>query len=311
MNALSMTGNPAARGMVVLVALGFMAFEYGAARLARHDTHDLRESAASFAVAVGQALVRLLEAGLLAIPFVFVADHRLFHFDAHTPLAIVTLFFATEFVYYWHHRLSHRVRWLWATHAVHHSPTKLNFTAAIRLGWTANLSGSFVFFLPLVWLGFPPTSVVGMLGLNLLYQFFIHTELVPTLGPLEWIVNTPAQHRVHHASNASCIDRNYGGVLSIFDHLFGTFAKAPPDEVLRYGLVGREPTLNPLQIALDGWADMLQDVKRSQSWSQRLRIVCGPPDSANALVSSTAASCDSRRAAGAILERSHEPDLHA
>lgn len=274
--ALSLA-DPSARGLGLVLAVGFMGLEYGLCRLARHRAHDLAESAASFGVAAVQSLIRALEAGLIAIPFAFAHAHRLLVFDAWTPQALVALFFATELVYYWHHRASHRIRWLWATHSVHHSATRFNFTAAIRLGWTGNLSGGFLFFLPLVWLGFDPRAVVAMLGINLLYQFFLHTELVPQLGPLEGFFNTPAQHRVHHASNDACIDRNFGGVLSIFDHLFGTYAEKPVDEPLRYGVAGRQSSLNPARIALAEWVALLKDVSAAGDWHQRARIVSGPP----------------------------------
>ncbi len=277
MHLLTQTSYPFNRPLIAVLALAFMLLEYGLARLARHDAHDLRDSAASVGVAIGQSIFRLLEAGLIAIPFAWVHAHRLFEFSTATALALASLFIATEFVYYWHHRASHRVRWFWATHSVHHSPTRLNLTAAIRLGWTGNLSGTFVFFLPLVWIGFQPIAVVGMLGANLLYQFFIHTELVPRLGVLERIFNTPAQHRVHHASNLVCIDRNYGGVLSVFDHLFGTYAEAPVDEPLRYGLIGVEPSLNPARIALGGWARLWVDVRAAEGLMARLGVLFGPP----------------------------------
>jgi sterol desaturase/sphingolipid hydroxylase (fatty acid hydroxylase superfamily) len=192
--------NPGTRLTLLGIAVSFMILEYLLSRLAHHDeeTHDLAESAASFGVALGQNIVRGLEAGLVAIPFLFAYKHRLLDFSSTTPLAIGALFIATEFVYYWHHRASHRIRWMWATHSVHHSPTKLNFTAAIRLGWTGVISGNFLFFVPLAWIGFHPLAVVGMLGANLIYQFFIHTELAPRLGALEWVLNTPTHHRVHH-----------------------------------------------------------------------------------------------------------------
>lgn len=227
--------DPALRAPLFLVAAGFMILEYLLSRLAHHEgeTHDLRESAASFGVALGQSLVRSLEAGLVAIPYALAYQNRLFDFAQGSAFAIAALFLATEFLYYWQHRAAHRIRWMWATHAVHHSPTRMNLTAAVRLGWTGVISGNFLFFLPLAWLGFHPVAIVGMLGANLVYQFFIHTELAPRLGPLEWVLNTPAHHRVHHASNASCLDRNYGGVLIVFDRLFGTFAEAPEHEPLR------------------------------------------------------------------------------
>jgi len=263
--------------LTLSVAAGFMVLEYGLSRLARHDAHDWRESAASIAIAVGQRLVRFAEAAILAIPFAWVYGHRLFTIDARQPLALAGLFIGTELLYYWHHRASHRVRWLWATHRVHHSATRLNFTAAIRLGWTGNLTGNFLFFLPLVWLGYPPLAVIAMLGVNLFYQFFIHTELARHLGPLEWVLNTPAHHRVHHAANPACLDRNYGGVLIVFDRLFGTLAAAPKDEPLRYGLVGGQPSYNPMKIALGGWMQLGRDLVSTPTIRAKLRTLFGPP----------------------------------
>ena len=119
---------------------------------------------------------------------------------------------------------------MWATHAVHHSATKLNLTAAIRLGWTGNISGNFLFFLPLVLIGFHPFAVIGMLSVNLFYQFFIHTELASRLGPLEWILNTPRPSPRAPRVEPACLDKNYGGILIVFDRLFGTFAEAPAVE---------------------------------------------------------------------------------
>ena len=110
------------------------------------------------------------------------------------------LFLGTELAYYWFHRASHRVRWLWTTHAVHHSATHFNLSAAIRL-WTGQLTGAFVFFLPLAWIGFAPLAIGAMLSAGLIYQFFLHTAFPVRLGPLEWILNTPAHHRVHHSCN--------------------------------------------------------------------------------------------------------------
>lgn len=281
-DSIAMALDPSVRATIFGAAVGFMALEYGFSRLARHDaeTHDLAESAASFGVALGQNVVRLLEAGLVALPFALLYEHRLFTIDVATPLGLAALFLAVEFVYYWHHRASHRIRWMWATHSVHHSATKLNLTAAIRLGWTGSISGAFAFFAPLALLGFSPFAIIAALGANLLYQFFIHTELAPKLGPLEWVLNTPAHHRVHHASNDSCLDRNYGGVLIVFDRLFGTFASAPEGERLRYGLVGVAPTRNPFRIALGEWAAMFRDARRAPTARAKLRALFAPPGAA-------------------------------
>ncbi|CDZ38296.1 Sterol desaturase family protein [Neorhizobium galegae bv. officinalis] len=268
--------DPSLRLGILIIAASFMLLEYLIGRLAHHDTHDLKESAASFGVAAIHSLVRPLEAALVAMPFVLAYRHRLLDIDITNAVGLLALFVAVDFVYYWHHRASHHIRWLWATHAVHHSPTRLNLTAAIRLGWTGNISGNFLFFLPLAWLGFHPFGIVAMLGLNLAYQFFIHTELAPRLGPLEWVLNTPAHHRVHHASNAGCLDKNFGGILIVFDRLFGTFAEAPKAELLRYGLRGRSNSLNPGRIALGEWAILWRDFRRAAGPAAKLRVLFGP-----------------------------------
>jgi sterol desaturase/sphingolipid hydroxylase (fatty acid hydroxylase superfamily) len=277
MGFASVVLDPSTRILIVATALGFMALEYALGRLLHRDTHDLRESTTSLAVALGQNVARALEAGVVAIPFFFVYRHRLVDVSPSDPLALLALFLGSEFLYYWQHRASHRIRWMWATHAVHHSATRLNLTAAIRLGWTGNISGNFLFFLPLALLGFHPAAIVAMLGANLLYQFFIHTELAPRLGPLEWILNTPRHHRVHHASNATCLDKNYGGVLIIFDRLFGTYAEPPESEPLRYGLVGAVPSYNPIGIALGQWIAMLHDARKARGPAATFRALFGPP----------------------------------
>jgi sterol desaturase/sphingolipid hydroxylase (fatty acid hydroxylase superfamily) len=264
--------------LVLATVITLMVLEYAASRLAHLETHDAKETAVSFVIAIGNRIIRSLEAGLLAVPFLLAYQHRLFDIDLTLPLAWAALFLLVEFVYYWHHRASHTVRWLWATHSVHHSPTRFNLTAGIRLGWTASISGHFLFYVPLALIGFHPLAIAAVLGANLAYQFFIHSELVPRLGPLEWILNTPTHHRVHHACNETCLDKNYGGTLIVFDKLFGTFATPPEDEPLRYGLVGRAPSHNPVKIVFGEWASMIHDLRAAKSgWAEWMSIVFGPP----------------------------------
>ncbi len=265
--------------LVTVVTL--MALEYGASRLAHLETHDAKETAASFVIAIGNRIIRTLEAGLVAVPFLLAYQYRLFDIDLASPLAWIALFLLVEFVYYWHHRASHTVRWLWASHSVHHSPTRFNLTAGIRLGWTAGISGHFVFYVPLALIGFHPLAIAAVLGANLGYQFLIHSELAPRLGPLEWVLNTPTHHSVHHACNDGCLDKNFGGTLIIFDRVFGTFAAPPKEEPLRYGLVGREPSHNLFTIVFGEWAAMIRDLRGSNSGLVGgLRIVFGPPQAA-------------------------------
>lgn len=186
-------------------------------------------------------------------------------------------FLAVEFAYYWFHRFSHEVRWMWASHVVHHSAEQLTLLSAIRLGWTNLLSGGWLVYLPLVLAGFDPRLVLGLLVLNLRYQFFLHTEAIGRLGPLEWVLNTPAHHRVHHASNPPYLDRNYGGVLIVFDRLFGTFTAERADEPPRYGLVRPVTSRNPLVLALDEWRRLLRDLRAAGSWKRGLALALGKP----------------------------------
>lgn len=260
------------------VALVFIVVELLYMKLASHqDNHDTRETAASVGVAVGDIVSRLLTGSLAAIPLLVCYEHRLVDIPLNNPWSWLALFVGVEFFYYWFHRASHRVRWLWATHVVHHSATRFNLSAAIRLGWTGTISGAFVFFMPLALLGFHPAAIGLVLGLGLIYQFFLHTALPIRLGLLEWVLNTPTHHRVHHASNESCLDKNYGSVLIVFDRMFGTFANAPDHEALVFGLKGRESSNNPVRIALSEWAYLWRDFRKARSIMNKAKVLFGAP----------------------------------
>jgi sterol desaturase/sphingolipid hydroxylase (fatty acid hydroxylase superfamily) len=265
-------------GAFLALTLIFIAAEYFYARLSHHDAdHDLAETAASVGVALGDLGMRIATGGLAALPFVLLYRHRLFDIPLDAAWSWGALFLGAELAYYWFHRASHRVRWLWATHAVHHSARHFNLSAAIRLGWSGQLTGAFVFFLPLAWIGFSPLAIGAMLSAGLLYQFFLHTALPVRLGPLEWVLNTPAHHRVHHSCNEACLDKNYGSVLIVFDRLFGTFAAPPEDEPLRFGLKGREVGHNPIAIALGEWGHLLRDAAGARGLKAKLKVLFGAP----------------------------------
>jgi sterol desaturase/sphingolipid hydroxylase (fatty acid hydroxylase superfamily) len=265
--------------LIPLIALGLIVVEFLYTRLALHDAdpYDLKETAASLAIFAVNQLIRPLTAGLTAVPLYLAWQHRLFDIPT-AALSTAVLFVLVDLAIYWHHRAAHRIRFLWATHAVHHSATRFNLSCAIRLGWTGVVSGVVLFYLPLAFIGFHPVAVVGALALNLLYQFVLHTEHVPKLGPIEWVMNTPTHHKVHHASNEACLDRNYGGVFIVWDRLFGTFAKAPEDEELRYGLVGEEgPSRNPLIIQFREWWRLGGDVLRADGIKARMHELFRAP----------------------------------
>ncbi|MBT9611215.1 sterol desaturase family protein [Aquabacterium sp.] len=174
----------------------------------------------------------------------------------------VAMFFCTEFFYYWMHRAGHRVRWYWASHQVHHSGNQYNLAAAFRQSITGKVTGGFVFFAPQCLLGFSPDAVLISYGLNLVYQFWIHTDLVPKLGWMEGIFNTPSAHRVHHAANVEYLDCNYGGTIMLFDRLFGTYVEEQDGVPIRYGLVKPQTSRNALWVCLAEWAAIGRDLWR-------------------------------------------------
>ena len=258
--------------------LAIAALEGGYLQFIKRQRYDWRAYLAS----TGDALVRVLlnrvvGFGAAAALFAFVAQHRLFDIPMQQWWAFPLLLLAQDLCYYLLHRADHRVRWLWATHAVHHSSNAYNFSAAYRLGWTSGLSGGAVFFAPLAWIGFPVPAVLGAVALNLLYQFWLHTELVPRLGPLERIFNTPRHHRLHHASNPEYIDRNFGGILIVFDRLFGTFASDVAGVRCRFGLAHPLASNNPLRVALHEWFNLLRDLCRARKLRGAAKVLLGPP----------------------------------
>ena len=266
------------RMLLALATVGLIALEYVLSRIARQDAYDLGEAGASLFIHAGHRLAGMATAGLVALPLDWIHGARLFDIPMGEPAAWCALFVGVEASYYLHHLAMHKLRWLWATHAVHHSATRLNLSAAVRISWFGPVTGGVVFYLPLVLLGFPPLAVLSMLAINLFYQLFLHTAWAPGLGPLEWVLNTPRHHHVHHASNAGCLDRNFGGILILFDRAFGTFAEAPAGEKLRFGLVGTSaPTRNPMTILLREWVRLLADLRGRKGIGGKLRVLVERP----------------------------------
>jgi sterol desaturase/sphingolipid hydroxylase (fatty acid hydroxylase superfamily) len=241
--------------------------------------YSWQESVASFWINIGQivinkTVVKSFQLGILA----WIWNYHLFIIPTNKVWGMLSLFIGLEFCYYWHHRAAHRIRWVWATHSVHHSVKYFNLSAAYRLGWTGLLSGNIFFFIPLCWLGFPPLAVVIGLSLSLIYQLWIHTELVPKLGILELLLNTPSNHRVHHAANSQYIDKNYGGVTMIFDRLFNTYEPEQETNPPVYGLTKPIYSHNPLVIAFHEWVSLCGDLSNTRNWQQFLKCAFYSPD---------------------------------
>lgn len=277
-------------------------------------TYDWGGYWASLGVALGRRVTDLLPLAIAMPGGQWLYEHRLIDADINTWWGIALLFFGLEFCYYWYHRASHEVRWFWATHAVHHSPNTMSLATAYRLGWTGKITGALWFFLPLCALGYAPEVVVFAYGINLLYQFWIHTEWIPRLGFLEGIINTPSSHRVHHAANLDYLDANYGGVLVIFDRLFGTYIPEQKNLPCRYGWVHPQRSNNPFVIALQPWAVLLRDVGSARSLREVMGYLFRPPGWVPAGEGSTTADMRRRAkldAGGKSAPDSRDADLSA
>ncbi|POZ63137.1 sterol desaturase family protein [Chromobacterium alticapitis] len=266
-------------------------------RQGRLSIYDWRDSACCAALGLlHQGADKL--AWVLTLPlygWIF-HHHRVFDFS-DSWLSFFALFVVQDFLYYWFHRVSHRVRWLWAAHSVHHSSTRMNFTTAFRQSLMYPVAGMWAFWLPLAWLGFPPEQVVAVVLLNLAFQFFVHTQIVPKLGWLEYVFNTPSIHRSHHAKNPRYIDHNYAGVLVIWDRLFGTFVEELDSEPCEYGTVKPVDSFNPLWVSVAEWRDMLAEAWRADNWRDRATALFGPPEAAEEAAARQRARLSGRRQA--------------
>jgi sterol desaturase/sphingolipid hydroxylase (fatty acid hydroxylase superfamily) len=239
-------------------------------------TYRLHDSIANLACGVGSQIYGL---GIGALGFFLYAKiwqhFRLFEISPNSVLAWVVLFLIDDFCYYLYHWASHRVNFLWATHAVHHQSEEYNLAVALRQSWFTGLT-SFVFYLPLAVLGFPMMMYLLVRTANTLYQFWIHSRPIGKLGPLEWVLNTPSHHRVHHGINPVYIDRNHAGVLIIWDRLLGTFIEEQAEPV--YGVVKPLASYNPVWanfVELRRLAKISQNTRR---WADKIKIWFMPPE---------------------------------
>lgn len=207
--------------------------------------------------------------------YVFVHHYKLFNFDTSWPAWILALV-ACDFSYYWFHRSSHEINWFWLSHLTHHSSTQFNLFTALRLPWTSQLTGGPLFWIWMPFVGFDPAVVIVTNQLVHFYQYFIHTEAIKKLpSVIEYIFNTPSHHRVHHSSEIDYLDKNHGGVLIIWDRMFGTFKEE--DRTFRYGLMGKPCTNNPVFIVFSGWREAFAKATQCGSILNALKYFIMPP----------------------------------
>ncbi|OYQ31224.1 C-5 sterol desaturase [Sandarakinorhabdus cyanobacteriorum] len=251
--------------------------EVVAVRLGWRGDYDWRDTGTSLAMGLGNTIVGALLAGTSAGIALWAWQYRLF--DVPMGWASFALCFVLDdLAYYWIHRAGHRIRWAWAAHVIHHSSQHYNLSTALRQTWSGLFGLTFIIKLPLFMIGFPPALVAFCGGLNLIYQFWIHTEAIGRLPRwFEAVMNTPSHHRVHHGTNPRYLDRNYAGVFIIWDKLFGTFEAERDDEPVRYGIIKNLATFNPFWVAIHEWVGIGRDLLKARSLRQALLAAFGPP----------------------------------
>jgi sterol desaturase/sphingolipid hydroxylase (fatty acid hydroxylase superfamily) len=246
------------------------------ARTDKSLSYEAKDATASLMMGFGNTIARLLTGFIGVGATLWVYQFAIFEIG-YVWWAFVLCFFLEDFCYYWFHRISHEVRWFWASHVVHHSSQYYNLSTALRQTWTGSIGGSFIFWLPLAFIGFPPPMVAFFSALSLVYQFWIHTEAIKRLGPLEWVLNTPSHHRVHHATNPRYLDANYAGVLIIWDRIFGSFVGERDDDPPVYGIVSNLASFNPFRIATHEWVGMGRDVMGARTLKAKLSYLFSRP----------------------------------
>ena len=239
------------------------------------DEYEFKDAGTSILMGLGNVFIGLFTKGIVLGVFLFLYQYRFFTI----PFAWwswLILLFAEDLCYYWFHRISHESRLFWASHVVHHSSQKYNLSTALRQTWSGSFY-SFVFWIPLLLIGFHPIMVMTQMAISLIYQYWIHTELIKKMPNwFEAIFNTPSHHRVHHATNPQYLDRNHAGIFIIWDKLFGTFE--PEVEKPVYGLVKNIETYNPIKIAFLEWVNMFRDFSFSKtSFLNKVKYLIKPP----------------------------------
>jgi sterol desaturase/sphingolipid hydroxylase (fatty acid hydroxylase superfamily) len=238
---------------------------------------DWKDFGVSLSMGAGNLLTGLVTKSWIFIAYSAAYQFRLFDFKPGIWSWLI-LFVAEDLTYYWFHRSSHQIRYFWASHVVHHSSTSYNLSTALRQTWTGNASGAFVFWLWLPLLGFHPLMILTMQALSLIYQFWIHTESIKKLPRwFEFLFNTPSHHRVHHGSEDRYLDKNHGGVLIIWDRLFGTFIEEDGKSFPVYGLTTNIHTHHPVKVAFHEWQEMLRDVWNSNSFKEGINYIVRSP----------------------------------
>jgi sterol desaturase/sphingolipid hydroxylase (fatty acid hydroxylase superfamily) len=241
-----------------------------------HRKRNYRETIANFGVGVGSTILAKTIGTIIGTSALMaIAQFRFFTLEVNVWTWILVVLFA-DFMYYWWHRMEHRVRFMWASHSVHHSSTDYDLSTALRLPWLEDTFLIWMMLIPIILLGFNPLQVVIASEIVSNYQIWIHNQKVGKLGFLDKILNTPSVHRVHHGANPQYIDKNYGGILIIWDRLFGTYE--PENEKVIYGLTRNIGTHNPIKINWIEFSRLWSDVRQSKGAGEVFNSIFGAPE---------------------------------
>ena len=241
----------------------------------KKQLYRLNDSINNLSCGITEQLLDVFFKGLIATGYLYLyANHRMFEIPTSSVVGWTAVFLGQDLCYYWFHRASHEVAFIWGAHIGHHQSEEFNLSVALRQAafqkWL-----SWPFYLPLAVIGFPPVMFIGVAAFSTLYQFWIHTRLIGKLGPFEWIFNTPSHHRVHHGSDLKYLDRNYGGTLIIWDRMFGSFQVE--EEEPKYGITKQFASWNPLWAHVHYWVDLARDSRRIPKIADKIRLWLKPP----------------------------------
>lgn len=260
-------------GFAAPIMIALVLLEWGLSQYQHRDIYDAKDT---LAAAVIGAVNLLITAAIKIVTFgiiIFFYNLAPFKIPASWWSFILCLIWI-DFWRYWAHRLAHEIRILWATHVTHHNSEKYNWSVSFRLGWTQHIK--IVFFIPVALVGFDPVTFFICHQIEVLYQFWIHTEYIHKLPkPIEFIFTTPSHHRVHHARNEHYLDKNYGSTLIIWDRLFNTFQ--PEVERAEYGITNPVNSYNPVYLNFHEWMDIFRDIKKSRTLKQALVMIFTRP----------------------------------
>jgi sterol desaturase/sphingolipid hydroxylase (fatty acid hydroxylase superfamily) len=238
--------------------------------------YKTQDTLCTIGLLAGNIIVAFSIKGLILALHFYLYQYKIFELSGMLPLWLfwILTFVVIDLVFYIYHRMSHRIRFLWAIHLSHHSSEEMNFAVSFRQAWFGPIS-KIPFFMVLPLLGFDPTIIAAAGVISTLWGIVGHTQIIGKLGFIEWVFNTPSHHRVHHGSNKQYIDKNYGNLLIIWDRMFGTFE--PEEEPVKFGLVNNVNTYNPAKITFMAWSSMIDDIKQKKNFSEMLSTIIEPP----------------------------------